>query len=125
MPNETQEISKCEGEGAPNDHERPASSPRSARSLLPRSLAEILGVTVQSERGREDFNKGGGYVLRRLFAELFGTFLLVLVAAGGGVVNARFGGHAVPASAQVVAPGLMVMAIILFMGRSPALTLTP
>ena len=31
------------------------------------------------------------YEARRLFAEAFGTFLLVLVAAGGGMVNARFG----------------------------------
>ena len=32
------------------------------------------------------------YEGRRLFSELFGTFLLVLVAVGGGMVNARFGG---------------------------------
>jgi aquaporin Z len=56
------------------------------------------------------------YEWRRIFSELFGTFLLVLVAAGGGMVNARFGDHAIPTSALVVAPALMVMAIILFMG---------
>ena len=43
---------------------------------------------------------------RRLFSELLGTFLLVLVAVGGGMVNARFGGNAVPYSARVVAPGV-------------------
>ena len=32
------------------------------------------------------------YEGRRLFSELLGTFLLVLVAVGGGMVNARFGG---------------------------------
>src|SRR6202007_2008782 len=53
---------------------------------------------------------------RRLFAELLGTFFLVLVAVGGGMVNARFGGSAVPYGARVVAPALMVAAIILFMG---------
>jgi aquaporin Z len=53
---------------------------------------------------------------RRLFSELLGTFFLVLVAAGGGMVNAKFGGDAVPAAARAVAPALMVMAIILFMG---------
>lgn len=31
------------------------------------------------------------YEGRRLFAELLGTFFLVLVAAGAGMVNARFG----------------------------------
>ena len=45
------------------------------------------------------------YEGRRLFSEVLGTFFLVLVAVGGGMVNARFGGHAIPASALVVAPG--------------------
>ncbi len=48
----------------------------------------------------------------------------MLVAVGGGMVNARFGGNAVPYTAKVVAPALMVAAIILFMGRSPARTST-
>ncbi|HEV2451717.1 MAG TPA: aquaporin [Streptosporangiaceae bacterium] len=65
------------------------------------------------------------YEGRRLFAELFGTFLLVLVAAGGGMVNARFGGHAVPYGARVVAPALMVMAVILFMGAVSGAHLNP
>ena len=43
------------------------------------------------------------YEWRRLFAEVLGTFFLVLVAVGGGVVNARFGGQAIPSAAQVVA----------------------
>ncbi len=65
------------------------------------------------------------YEGRRLFAELLGTFFLVLVAAGAGMVNARFGGHAVPAAARVVAPALMVMAIILFMGTVSGAHLNP
>src|SRR5215467_13682167 len=55
----------------------------------------------------------GSYEGRRLFSELLGTFFLVLVAVGGGMVNARFGGDAVPYTARVVAPALMVAAIIL------------
>jgi hypothetical protein len=35
---------------------------------------------------------------------------------GAGIVNARFGGRAVPYGTRAVAPGLMVAAIILFMG---------
>jgi aquaporin Z len=65
------------------------------------------------------------YEGRRLFSELLGTFLLVLVAAGGGMVNARFGGHAIPGSALVIAPALMVMAIILFMGTVSGAHLNP
>jgi aquaporin Z len=65
------------------------------------------------------------YEGRRLFSELLGTFFLVLVAVGGGMVNARFGGHAVPYGALVVAPGLMVAAIILFMGAVSGAHLNP
>jgi aquaporin Z len=61
---------------------------------------------------------------RRLFSELFGTFLLVLVACGGGVM-----GHAFPdtisRTAAVTAPGLMVLGIILFMGRVSGAHLNP
>jgi aquaporin Z len=65
------------------------------------------------------------YEGRRLFSEVLGTFFLVLVAAGGGMVNARFGGHAISAAALVVAPALMVMAIILFMGTVSGAHLNP
>ncbi len=62
---------------------------------------------------------------RRLFGELLGTFFLVLVAAGGGMVNARFGGNAIGQAALVTAPGLMVGAIILFMGSVSGAHLNP
>jgi len=61
---------------------------------------------------------------RRLFAETWGTFLLVLVAAGGGVVAAKSGGT-VTMGMIVVAPGLMVMAIIYFMGTVSGAHLNP
>ena len=65
------------------------------------------------------------YEARRLFSEALGTFFLVLVAVGGGMVSARFGGNAVPYGAKVVAPALMVMAIILFMGTVSGAHLNP
>ena len=61
---------------------------------------------------------------RRIFAETWGTFLLVLVGAGGGVVAAKSAG-AVTLGMQVVAPGLMVMAIIYFMGTVSGAHLNP
>jgi len=61
---------------------------------------------------------------RRLFAELFGTFLLVLAACGGPVVNALSPGS-ISRPAAVAAPGLMVMAIILFMGAVSGAHLNP
>ena len=51
------------------------------------------------------------YEGRRLFSEVLGTFFLVLVVVGGGMVNARFGGTAVPYTARVVAPALIAVGI--------------
>jgi aquaporin Z len=64
------------------------------------------------------------YEWRRLFAETWGTFLLVLVAAGGGVVAARTGIN-VGWGALAVAPGIMVMAIIYAMGAVSGAHLNP
>ena len=61
---------------------------------------------------------------RRLFSELVGTFFLVLVAAGGGMMGQAFPG-VISRQAAVVAPALMVMAIILFMGKVSGAHLNP
>jgi aquaporin Z len=61
---------------------------------------------------------------RRLFSELLGTFFLVLVAAGAAVVDGQSDG-AIGRTASVTAPGLMVMAIILFMGAVSGAHLNP
>jgi aquaporin Z len=61
---------------------------------------------------------------RRLFSELLGTFFLVLVAAGGGMMGAAFP-NTISRTAAVVAPGLMVMAIIMFMGKVSGAHLNP
>jgi aquaporin Z len=61
---------------------------------------------------------------RRMFSEALGTFLLVLVGAGGDVVNAVSNG-AISRSAAVTAPGLMVLAVILFMGAISGAHLNP
>jgi aquaporin Z len=59
---------------------------------------------------------------RRLFSEMLGTFFLVLVAAGGALLHAK---GQISLAAAVVAPGLMVMAIILFMGAVSGAHLNP
>jgi len=61
---------------------------------------------------------------RRLFSELLGTFLLVMVGAGGGVVDAVSHGM-ISRAAAVTGPGLMVIAIILFMGAVSGAHLNP
>ncbi len=59
---------------------------------------------------------------RRLFSETLGTFLLLLAAAGGGILHAK---GQISLTAAVVAPGLTVMAIILFMGAVSGAHLNP
>ena len=59
---------------------------------------------------------------RRLFSEVFGTFLLVLAAAGGGILHAK---GQISLAAAVIAPGLTVMAVILFMGAVSGAHLNP
>jgi aquaporin Z len=64
---------------------------------------------------------------RALFAEMWGTFLLVLVGAGAVVVAAMTG--EISKGMEIIAPGLTVMVVIYFMGAvsgahiNPAVTL--
>ena len=53
---------------------------------------------------------------------MLGTFALVLAAAGGGLLHAK---GQISLAAAVVAPGLMVTAIILFMGAVSGAHLSP
>jgi aquaporin Z len=61
---------------------------------------------------------------RRLVSELLGTFFLVLVAAGGGMMTQAFP-DTILREAAVTAPGLMVLGIILFMGKISGAHLNP
>ncbi len=65
-----------------------------------------------------------GQEWRRLFAEFLGTFFLVLAAAGAPMVGFAFPGT-ISREAAVVAPGLMVMAVILSMGKVSGAHLNP
>ena len=102
---------------APDAAERAARVRRADMTL--RSLGQPNAIVRQFDFW-DDRYEG-----RRLFAELFGTFLLVFAGAGGGMVNARFGGHAIPGPALAVPPGLMVGAVILFMGAVSGAHLNP
>ena len=61
---------------------------------------------------------------RRILSEVLGTFLLVLAGAGPGVVSAA--SHVeIGRGAAVAAPGLTVLAVILFMGAVSGAHLNP
>jgi aquaporin Z len=82
-----------------------------------------LSIERYIRRISEDFNDPS-QEWRRLFSELLGTFFLVLVAAGGGMMSQAFP-NTISRQAAVVAPALMVMAIILFMGKVSGAHLNP
>jgi aquaporin Z len=94
-----------------------SASPFDAASNFVANEVQSFGAAI------EDF-QDSSQEWRRLFSELLGTFFLVLVAAGGGMMSEAFPGT-ISRQAAVVAPGLMVMAIILFMGKVSGAHLNP
>lgn len=83
-------------------------------------LSELEGAARQRV---EDFDNPR-QEWRRLASELVGTFLLVIVAAGAPMVGHLYS-DTVTLEMAVIAPGLMVMAIILFMGKVSGAHLNP
>jgi aquaporin Z len=97
--------------------------PDAAAGLGARTWQRVVGEFESFEAAAEDFHDPR-QEWRRLVSEVFGTFLLVLVAAGGGMMGQAFPGT-ISRTAAVVAPGLMVLAIILFMGKVSGAHLNP
>ena len=97
---------------------QPESGPRVPVSVthLGETLESLEDVFADFRDPRQEW--------RRLVSELLGTFFLVLVAAGGGMMGEAFP-NTISRTAAVVAPGLMVLAIILFMGRVSGAHLNP
>lgn len=85
----------------------------------PRTAAYLEGEPVWA-RDLSDLS----YEWRRLFSELLGTFLLVLAGAGAPVVQVASHGQ-IGRGAEVIAPALTVLAIILFMGAVSGAHLNP
>ncbi len=61
----------------------------------------------------------------RLIIEFLGTFVLVTVAAGSGVINHYVGGNPISRTAAVIAPGAVVMAMIYAWGPLSGLHINP
>jgi aquaporin Z len=61
----------------------------------------------------------------RTIVEFLGTALLVLVAAGSGVINQFAGGAPITRAAAVIAPGALVMALIYAWGPLSGLHINP
>jgi aquaporin Z len=61
----------------------------------------------------------------RVIIEYVGTFILVTVAAGSGVINHYAGGGPISRTAAVIAPGAVVMAMIYALGPLSGLHINP
>ena len=97
---------------------------RAVSTELKRAEAGVLGwIDTEVTEPMANF-QDPNQEWRRLFSELYGTFLLVIVAAGGGMMGEAFP-NTITRSAAVVAPGLMVMGIIMFMGKVSGAHLNP
>jgi len=123
--NENVPVSRTDGPGQGTGQGAGAVDGATAQQMDPAALGAAFARTrhlLTLEFGdRKDFDDPRRE-WRRLFSELLGTFALVLVAAGGGILHAK---GQISLAAAVVAPGLMVMAIILFMGAVSGAHLNP
>jgi aquaporin Z len=106
------------GPGEPARREAPRTALHRSTAAWP--MTHEPGAETPWERRFDDPSREW----RRLFSELFGTFLLVLAGAGAPVVDA-FSHGAIGRGAAVTAPGLTVMAVILFMGAVSGAHLNP
>jgi aquaporin Z len=97
--------------------------PPAEQPYLGRLKQRFMSEAESFERTMEDF-ADPSQEWRRLFSELLGTFFLVLVAAGGGMMGQAFP-HTISRTAAVVAPALMVLGVILFMGKISGAHLNP
>ena len=88
-----------------------------------RDQAASIGAVTDLDEIFRDFNDPRRK-WRRLLAEFVGTFFLVLVAAGAPMMNVAVEGS-VSRLAAVVAPGMMVMAVIMSMGKVSGAHLNP
>ncbi len=102
----------------------PQKPDRARREQLLDAIPDPLTHRVEAfEQAIEDF-QDSSQEWRRLFSEFLGTFFLVLVAAGGGMMGQAFP-DTISRTAAVVAPALMVLAVILFMGKISGAHLNP
>ncbi|MEV0036392.1 MULTISPECIES: aquaporin [unclassified Streptomyces] len=110
------------GDGGSASGGRP-SGPNVEALVRARHPAPVADLLEREPIWARDFDNLS-FEWRRLFSELFGTFLLVLAGAGAGVLDTTTRG-AIGRAAGVIAPALTVLAVILFMGAVSGAHLNP
>ena len=87
------------------------------------STAELIGSRYLIKFQRDTLRHRPLWI--RLIIEYVGTFFLVTVAAGSGVINHYAGGGPISRTAAVIAPGAVVMAMIYALGPLSGLHINP
>ena len=106
-----------------NDKRTPAQTAPAQPQANAQTASPITSLQAQFITMVENFDDKS-QEWRRLFSELLGTFFLVLVAAGGGMMGQAFP-DTISRTAAVTAPALMVLGVILFMGKVSGAHLNP
>ncbi len=90
---------------------------------LDRQSAELIGSRYLIKFEEDTLRHRPLWI--RLIIEFIGTFFLVCVAAGSGVINHYAGGGPISRTAAVIAPGALVMAMIYALGPLSGLHINP
>jgi len=88
-----------------------------------RTVADLIGTRYLIRFEEETLRHRPLWI--RLIIEFVGTFILVTVAAGSGVINHYTGGGPISRTAAVIAPGAVVMAMIYALGPLSGLHINP
>jgi aquaporin Z len=92
-------------------------------ALDPKMAADMIGSRYLIRFGEDTLRHRPLWI--RVIIEYVGTFILVTVAAGAGVINHYAGGGPISRSAAVIAPGAVVMALIYALGPLSGLHINP
>jgi len=101
----------------------PSQLPHPTGMVDPQTTEELIGFR-HLIRFQEDTLRHRPLWIR-LIIEFVGTFILVTVAAGSGVINHYVGGGPISRTAAVIAPGALVMAMIYAFGPLSGLHINP
>jgi aquaporin Z len=97
--------------------------PATRARALSESEAEALGRDFLIRFAEDTLRQRPLWI--RVIVEFIGTFMLVTVAAGAGVINAYAGGSPISRTTAVIAPGAIVMALIYALGPLSGLHINP
>ncbi|MGP0109148.1 MAG: MIP/aquaporin family protein [Acidimicrobiales bacterium] len=92
-------------------------------ALDPQTADELFGTRYLIKFSEDTLRHRPLWI--RLIIEFVGTFILVTVAAGSGVINHYVGGGPISRAAAVIAPGAVVMAMIYALGPLSGLHINP